>query len=126
MNNKTITDLKKTIESLIKAGTTFDLERLERTYHDNLKVIMIDENGQKMISDKESFKSLFRTKLENGDEPLNDWAEFNHIEQTKDKGLIIVTRKVNLTGVEKEIVLSIDLVWENDRWQVIREVIFTR
>ncbi|MCK8520429.1 hypothetical protein M0D21_02555 [Aquimarina sp. D1M17] len=126
MGNKTENGLKQTVENLIKAGTTYDLKQLESIYHQNLKVIMIDEKGQKILSNKESFKALFQTKLKNGDAPLNDWAEFNHIEQTENKGLVIVTRKVNLTGVEKEIVLSIDLIWEENRWQVTREVIFTQ
>lgn len=129
MNNKNIKSedgLKKTIQNLIKAGTTFDLEQLELIYHNNLQVIMIDKNGQKMISDKEMFKNLFKTKLKNGDAPLNTWAEFNHVELDVNKGHIIVTRKVNLTGQEQKIILSIDLIWEDNRWQVTREVIFAQ
>lgn len=118
--------LKQTIQNLIEVATTFDIEQLELIYHKNLQVIMIDQNGQKMISDKEAFKNLFETKLKNGDAPLNTWAEFNHIETDGDKGHVIVTRKVNLTGKEQKIVLSIDLVWEDNRWQVTREVIVTQ
>ncbi|SHJ17323.1 hypothetical protein SAMN04488508_10674 [Aquimarina spongiae] len=126
MENKTDQGLKETVENLIKAGTTFDLKQLELIYHENLKVIMIDKTSQKVISNKESFKTLFQTKLKNKEEPLNDWAEFHHIEQTENKGLVILTRRVNLTGIEKEIILSIDLVWESKRWQVLREIIYAK
>ncbi len=79
-----------------------------------------------MIADKEAFKDLFKSKKEQGAPPLNTWAEFNHIEVIQDKGHVIVTRKVNLTGEERKLVLSIDLVWEANRWQVVREVIFSQ
>lgn len=116
-------ELKKTIEDLIKAGTTFDVEQLELIYHKELQVIMIDVGGQKMISNKESFKELFSMKRKNGEPPLNTWAEFYHIQVNDNSGHVIVNRKVNLTGEEQNLTLSIDLVWEADRWQVIREVI---
>ncbi len=37
-----------------------------------------------------------------------------------------MTRKVNLTGEENILILSIDLVHLDGRWQVTREVIFSR
>lgn len=118
--------LKRTIENLILAGTSFDIEHLDHIYHKDLKVIMVDEMGQKSISDKENFKNLFKLKKENNDEPLNTWAMFNHIEVKDHLGHVVVTRKVNLTGEEKKLILSIDLVWENEKWQVTREVIFSQ
>ncbi len=126
MESITELSLKQTIENLIKAGTTFDIQQLDIIYHEDLKVIMIDKNGQKTISDKQAFKDLFSTKLKNGDAPLNTWAKFNHIDVNNNIGHVIVTRKVNLTGEEQEILLSIDLVKTNEKWQVIREVIFIK
>ncbi|WP_303318409.1 hypothetical protein Q4Q34_10070 [Flavivirga abyssicola] len=122
--NRSEIGLKQAIESLIEAGTSFDTDKLELIYHKNLQVIMINVEGQKTISDKESFKNLFDTKRKNGDPPLNTWAKFNHLEVNDNFGHVIVTRKVNLTGEESTIILSIDLVWEANRWQVTREVIF--
>ncbi|SEL08711.1 SnoaL-like domain-containing protein [Aquimarina amphilecti] len=125
MNTQTKQGIKKTIESLIETATTFDIEKLDSIYHDNMQVIMIDASGQTMISNKQTFKDLFQSKLDNGDEPLNTWAEFYHIESNQNNGHAILKRKVNLTGVEQKIALSIDLIWEDNRWQVTREVIFT-
>ncbi len=123
MTKPSANGLKETIENLIKAGTTFDIKELELIYHKELKVIMMDDQGKITISNKEMFKNLFQMKKENGDAPLNDWAEFHHVEVNKHNGHIIVARKVNLTGIEQKITLSIDLIWEENRWQVIREVI---
>ena len=116
--------LKQTIENLIKAGTTFDTNELESIYHKDLQVFMTDGNGQLMISDKETFKNLFQSKKENEDPPLNTWAKFVHVKANGNKGHVIVKRKVNLTGQEQTIMLSIDLILEEERWQAIREVIF--
>lgn len=125
MERKSEIGIKNTIESLIKTATNFNIDKLESIYHNNLKIIMIDAVGQKMISNKQRFINLFQFKRDNGDAPLNTWAEFNHIEHNGNNGHVILKRKVNLTGVEQKIALSIDLVWEENRWQVIREVIFT-
>ncbi len=126
MENHLEAPIKETIKNLIKAGTTFDIEQLELIYHNNLKVIMIEQNGGKMIANKQAFKELFQTKKENGDTPLNTWVQFNHIETQGNLAHTIVTRKVNLTGEEQQLTLSIDLVWEEGRWQVTREVIFSQ
>jgi len=122
MKNQSEKTLKQAIENLIKAGTSFDLEQLELIYHNNLKVFMVGRNGINPIFDKQAIKNLFQSKRENGDAHLNNWVEYNHIEANGDFGHVIVTRKINLTGIEQRLVLSLDLVWEENRWQVIREV----
>ncbi|MDN3667988.1 peroxiredoxin-like family protein [Echinicola jeungdonensis] len=126
-NKKMIAQSKKTlkqaIENVIQAGTTFEIEQLEQVYHENLKVIMVDQNGLNGILDKQSVKNMFQAKRDNGDSPLNDWAEFNHIQANGDLGHVIVTRKVNLTGVEQRFVFNIDLVRNGEGWLVTREVV---
>ncbi len=125
MTNSEI-DVKKTIEQLIKSGTTFNLNQLELLYHKNIEVIMLDDKGNKMLTDKTGFKNIFKQKKDNGDPPLNTWAEFHHISTHENNGHVILTRKVNLTGEEKKLTLSIDLIFEDNRWQVTREVIFSQ
>lgn len=114
--------LKQAVESLIMAGTTFDIDQLEVIYHEKLKIFMVDDKGQSMVQDKKAVKNMFQSKLENGDAPLNNWVEFSHVNTAGDSGHAIVIRKVNLTGIEQKFVFSIDFVWEDNRWQVIREV----
>ena len=118
--------VQQAIDALIQAGTTFDIEALDRIYHDDLQVMMIDPTGSVNIADKATFKGLFEAKLAAGEPPLNTWAQFNHIHVDETTAHVLVTRKVNLTGQDQKLVLSIDLSHENDRWQVTREVIFAR
>lgn len=120
-----ISSVKQTIESLIKAGTSFDINELEIIYHNQLEVLFIDSSGNVSTSNKETFKALFQSKKNNNDAPLNSWAHFNHISVNNNKAHVIITRKVNLTDKEDTLTLSIDLTWEQTRWQVKREVIFT-
>ena len=54
--------LKKVIENLIEAGTSFNVDQLDMIYHTDLQVIMLSETGEKIISNKEAFKSLFPDK----------------------------------------------------------------
>ncbi len=115
--------LKQAIENVIKVGTTFDIEQLEYIYHENLQVIMVGQNGLNGILDKQSVKAMFQAKKDNGDSPLNDSVEFNLIQANGDLGHVIVTRKVNLTGVEQRLVFSIDLIKKGDSWLVTREVV---
>ena len=115
--------LKQAIENVIKVGTTFDIEQLEYIYHENVQVIMVGQNGLNGILDKQSIKAMFQAKKDNGDSPLNDSVEFNLIQANGDSGHVIVTRKVNLTGVEQRLVFSIDLIKKGDSWLVTREVV---
>ncbi|WP_027418946.1 hypothetical protein [Crocinitomix catalasitica] len=114
--------LKQVGENLIKAGTTFDIEQLAFFYHKNLKVFLVDTNGQSNMLDKKTVLTMFQSKRDNGDAPLNNWAEYSNIDVNGDLGHIIVIRKVNLTGVEQKFVFSLELIWEDNRWQVTREV----
>lgn len=115
--------LKQAVENVIKAGTNFDIEQLELVYHEDLRVFMVGQNGLNGILDKQSVKSMFQAKKDNGDPPLNDWADFNHIEANGDVGHVIVTRKVNLTGVEQRFIFNIDLVKHAAGWLVTREIV---
>lgn len=115
--------LKQAIENVIKVGTTFDIEQLEYIYHENVQVIMVGQNGLNGILDKQSIKAMFQAKKDNGDSPLNNSVEFNLIQANGDSGHVIVTRKVNLTGVEQRLVFSIDLIKKGDSWLVTREVV---
>jgi ketosteroid isomerase-like protein len=118
--------VKQTIDDLIQTATTYDIEELDRIYHDDLQVVMLDISGELNQANKEGFKALFQSKKDAGDPPMNTWAEFHHVQADEQNAHVLLSRKNNLSGVEKTLVLSIDLVFEAGRWQVIREVIFLR
>ena len=118
--------VRETIERLIEHGSHFHVDDLERIYHKDLKVIMIDERGDVTVADRAENMALFRSKRDSGVDPLSTWAEFNYVEAGETTGHVLVTRKMKLGDRPEKLVLSIDLVRENDRWQVIREVVFVR
>ncbi len=125
-NSKTAEAVKNVIEELIQTATNYDVETLDRIYHDNLNVIMLDIHDNLDTANKEGFKALFQSKKDAGDPPMNTWAKFHKIEIEGDTAHVLLSRKNNLSGIEQILILSIDLVFEDNRWQVSREVIFLR
>lgn len=118
--------VKIAIEELIKTATSYDIDVLDRIYHDTLKVIMIDTDDQLNKADKLAFKGLFQSKKDAGDPPMNTWAKFHSIDVEGDDAHVLLSRKNDLSGTNMILLLSIDLVFEDGRWQVTREVIFLR
>ena len=116
-------DLKLTVENLITAGTTYDMEQLDVIYHNDLQLIMLDPSGQKMVAGKNEIKHMFQMKLDNNEPHLNTWANFHHVEVKGDTGHVLISRKIKMMQEEQDLTLSIDLIWEENRWQVNREVI---
>lgn len=117
-------EIKQLIDDLIQSATTYDVDALERIYHDDMQVIMLDPQGQIMLADKAAFKGLFATKRDNNEPALNTWADFHRIEADENKGHVLISRKIKLMEEEQKTTLSIDLVNNESNWQVIREVIF--
>ena len=126
MTNTKNDAIKATIDALIQAGTTGDLNSLDTIYHDAMKIHMIDTDGKLSGADKPAFISMLREMVDTSSGAANTWAHYNVIEAAGDRGHVLITRKVNLGGDDRILVLSIDLVFEDARWQVIREVIFSR
>lgn len=124
--NENIAAVKQVIRDLIAAGTGFDIDQLERIYHDDLQVLMIDEDGHVNEANKDAFKNIFQSKLDAGDPPLNTWADFNRVDADAHNAHVLIMRKVKLMEDEQNLTLSVDLVHEDGRWQVTREVIFAR
>lgn len=117
-------EVRRTIDDLIQTATTYDVETLDRIYHDSLHVVMIDADHNVNIADKVAFKGLFASKRDAGDPPMNTWAKFHRIEVTGNDAHVLLSRKNNLNGTDMDLMLSIDLIYEDTRWQVAREVIF--
>lgn len=124
-DKKTEFGLKKAINRLIKPGENFGMTTLDSIYHDDMIVIMIDQNDNKSIFRKDAFKKLIASKLDGEERTNNTWAKFVHIEVNQDKGHIVVKRRVNLTEEKSELTVILDFIWKDNRWQIIREVILT-
>ncbi len=119
-------EIKQVIDDLIQTATSYDINKLDRIYHENLNVIMVDVDDNLNTANKETFKNIFKSKKEAGDPPMNTWAKYHHIEMNDNGAHVLLSRKNNLSGIEQILFLSIDLIFEDNRWQVIREVIFLR
>lgn len=119
-------EVKAAIDALIQTATTYDVEALERIYHDDLHVTMVDAQNNVNHADKATFKGLFASKRDAGDPPMNTWAKYHHIDVKDDAATILLSRKNNLNGADMDIFLTIDLKHEDGRWQVTREIIFLR
>jgi|GEM_PF-342280 len=126
INEKTEAGLKKSIEKLIAPDDDYGIEDLDAIYHKDMIVILIDHLDNKKLFRKDEFMSMIAKKVEEKDEEDNTWVQFHHIDVTDDKGLIIMKRKVNLTGKKSQLHASIDFVWEDNRWQIIRENILSQ
>lgn len=116
--------VRQAIDDLIQTATTYDIKTLERIYHDTLHVVMIDNEYNVNTANKEAFKGLFASKRDAGDPPMNTWAKFHSIEVEASKAHVLLSRKNDLSGTNMDLTLSIDLIHEDGRWQVTREVIF--
>ncbi|WP_394746929.1 hypothetical protein [Spongiimicrobium salis] len=125
-NTKSIEGLKASLGHLINAKESVEIALFNSLYHRNMQVLMINEQGKTMRFDKTSFVELIETRLNEGDIQENSTAQFNHAEVNGDTGHIAITRQVNLTGTQSRLALSIDFIWEEERWQIIREVIFSQ
>ena len=118
--------VRQAIGDLIQPATSYDLATLDRIYHDSLHVMMIDSDHNLNTSNKDTFKALFAAKRDAGDPPMTTWAKFHAVDVDGDAAHVLLSRKNDLSGVDTDLTLSIDLVFEDARWQVTREVIFLR
>lgn len=118
--------VRKTIEELIQTATSYDVDALDRIYHDELQVLMIDTEHNVNTANKAMFTELFRSKRDAGDPPMNTWSKFHKIDVNGNNAHVLLSRKNDLNGQSMDLILSIDMVFESDRWQVMREVIFLR
>ncbi len=121
-----IKEVQQAMDDLIQTATSYNIDELDRLYHDNMTVTMINTNDELSTANKEDFKALFRAKRDAGDPPMNTWAKYHNIEVNGDSAHVLLSRKNDLSGQDMILTLSIDFVNEDNRWQVIREVIFLR
>ena len=114
------------VDELIEKATSYDIESLDRIYHDNLHIIMVDHEDKVSVFNKAQFKELFSGKKEAGKAKMNTWVKYHHIHILGDDAVVTLSRVNDLSGTEMKLACSIDLVFESGRWQVLREEIFLR
>ena len=95
-NPKAETEVKQKIQELIKNGSNYNVDTLNKVYHDEFKIIIIDENGDVSTMNKKKTLDLFRSMRESNANPLSTEAEFNYVEASGTTGQVLVTRKMQL------------------------------
>ncbi|ASJ70855.1 DUF4440 domain-containing protein [Granulosicoccus antarcticus] len=118
--------VRQAIDELIQTATSYNVDVLDRIYHDDLQILMIDTEHNVNTANKAMFTELFRSKRDAGDPPMKTWAKFHKIDVEDKNAHVLLSRKNDLNGQNMDLTLSIDMVFESDRWQVMREVIFLR
>jgi len=117
-------DVKAAIENLIHSASTYDFSVLEHIYHDDMKIFMIGPEGVVNQSDKIGFIKHVTDATMEAETP-HIWSKYHLVEADENDAHVVISRKVNLTGEIQIVTLSIDLTFEDDRWQITREVICT-
>ncbi|MFA0813751.1 hypothetical protein [Microbulbifer epialgicus] len=124
VDKKSVAEIEQFVHYFVQLGVYYKLDQLEDVYHKDMQVFLLDDSDQLTITDKKGFIGLFKKKRDAGEPPLNDWLKIHHIEPKNDSALVIMSRENSLSGRNMRLKLGIDLVYEEGRWQVIREVIF--
>ncbi|TBR43795.1 hypothetical protein CBF23_003450 [Marinomonas agarivorans] len=123
-NSPQAADVKATLDKLIHGVTSQGFDVLEMTYHDEMRIYMLKGHEVLHQMDKVGFIAHMKQSMDAVDTP-STWAKYHLVEADEKHGHIVISRKVNLTGNEQMVTLSIDFVYEDSRWQITREVIFT-
>lgn len=122
-NSPQAVEVKTALDELIQSASSSEFTILESIYHDDMSIYLLDGNIELNRMDKKGFIEHVIRGTESAEAP-NIWAKYHLVEADETNGHVIISRKVNLTGKEQIVSLSIDFKFEDNRWQIIREVIF--
>jgi ketosteroid isomerase-like protein len=126
MTDKTEAALRARIEELMQAGVSANMDKLGEIYHDDIVVMDLSIDGQLMTLEKQGFMELLQETFKDKNPEDHLWAKIHSLTVTGDRGHVLISRKIPVGGPKRMIDLSIDFVFEDGRWQVTREVNFSR
>lgn len=117
--------VRQAMDHLIDRATNFDIEALETIYHKDFHTTLIMPGGEVKTYNKAEFKAHFAKQAEEGKTQLNTWADWHDFHILGNSAVCVLTRKHSgMNGEEMRLLCNIELRYEDDRWQVIREAIF--
>lgn len=117
--------VKATLDTLIHDVSGHSFEVLDRTYHRDMQTYLLLDGGVLMQNDKAGFMAHVREAM--GQMKDHDpWADYHLVEADETTAHILISRRNNVANRRQLVTLSLDFVFEDDRWQIIREVIMTR
>ena len=126
MKNKYKVEVIKKVKELIKNGSNYNIKSLDEIYHPDLKIIKLDETNNVSVINKDENMAYFKEQNNNGAQPLSEDAEFLYSDADETFGHVIVRRKMKMKDRLEELIFSINLINENDKWMVLRETAFVK
>jgi ketosteroid isomerase-like protein len=126
MTEKTEEALRAKVQDLMKYGTSANMEELDRIYHDDIVVMDLGIDGRLVTLRKDGFMAMLKEAFKDKVPEDHMWSKIHSLTVEGDKGHVLISRKIPVGGPKMHIELSIDFVFEDGRWQVTREVNFSR
>jgi len=126
MTEKTEEALHAKVQDLMKYGTSANMEELDRIYHDDIVVMDLGIDGRLVTLRKDGFMAMLKEAFKDKIPEDHMWSKIHSLTVEGDKGHVLISRKIPVGGPKMHIELSIDFVFEDGRWQVTREVNFSR
>lgn len=126
MTNNTEDALHATVQDLMNFGVRANLEELDKIYHEDLVVMDLNIEGRLVSLKKQEVLGMLREVFKDRSPEDNLWYKIHSLTVNGDRGHVLIARKIPLGGPMMHIELSIDFVFDGDRWQVMREVNFSR
>ncbi len=118
--------LRDKLQDLMKYGVSANMEELDRIYHDDIVVMDLGIDGRLTRLEKQGFMAMLKEAFRDKIPEEHLWARVHSLTVNGDRGHVLISRKIPVGGPKMHIDLSIDFVFEDDRWQVTREVNFSR
>lgn len=119
-------EVRDVIEGLIQEVSQNNVAHLDDVYHDDLQVIMLTPEDEVDVLNKEAMKGVVKQALEDNKGSVGTWVKFHDIRVADDTAHVLLSRKNELAGPDRQLTLGIDLKHEANRWQIVREVIVVR
>lgn len=120
-------DIRAAMDHLIDRATRFDVDALETIYHREFHTTLVLHDDTVVTYDKPGFIAHFRRQKEEGAAALSTWAKWHDFHVRGDTAVCVLTRRHSgMSGAEQKLLCNIEWLYEDGRWQVLREQIFAR
>jgi len=126
MTDKSEQALRATLQDLMEYGTSANMEELDKIYHKDIVVMDLNIDGRLVTLRKQDFMAMLKEAFKDKIPEEHMWSKIHSLTVDGDRGHVLISRKIPVGGPKMHIELSIDFIFEDGRWQVTREINFSR
>ncbi|SCZ71698.1 hypothetical protein [Epibacterium ulvae] len=126
MTEMTTDALRAKLQDLMVYGTSANLTELDKIYHKDIVVMDLNIDGRLVTLHKQEFMAMLKEVFKDKIPEEHMWSKIHSLTVDGNRGHVLISRKIPVGGPKMHIELSIDFVFEDGRWQVTREVNFSR